>query len=608
MLLRCILSGLVVMLLAIGCAQESSQETSRQDATTTQASSTTQASPTTTTQASSTTQASPTTTTQARPTTTAAIQASRLLERARALIESAVEVCSAREVYPIGCAPAVWEACSAQQEETALGIADRYARYLCDAAVVAEAGELAFVLAYRYGEEFYPSAYSAYIRSGDWPGKFDEVPVFYLFGESLKYWKDYLWPLETETVTSEGLIITGDPIIWWLTVERGYGSAFAEFNPRLSGAEIALLRQLGAAISGLFRSWHLSGPDMSSFEPAVPVASRLVSPAEVARVCRDAMTAARLGDPMWRTGIQQCLVSAEACGKDDDAERSLRGECSEAALAADFESRWQMLPYVCLLAGKETYLLAADDPCRDAAEELCHHPHRRHQGFSPREQPDSPAEDFACGAGAAPILNNDRTTAGPDVWLRIDVLANDVVSRGDFDHSTLAIDEPPRRGTARVTPIPQGRPVIEYRASSFSHDGERDAFSYAICDESTRCYSAEVTVRFPECTITGTPGDDFLYGSSVYDGASGHDVICGLGGDDYISSYGGRDAIYGGPGDDDIDGGDGANIIFGGEGNDTIRGGAQVDTIYPGPGNDTIHKGIGDTVIGNTPDDTVTPY
>ena len=43
MLLKRVLPGLAVMLLAIGCAQESSQETSRQDASTTQASPTTQA-------------------------------------------------------------------------------------------------------------------------------------------------------------------------------------------------------------------------------------------------------------------------------------------------------------------------------------------------------------------------------------------------------------------------------------------------------------------------------------------------------------------------------------------------------------------------------------
>ena len=95
-MLKRVLPGLAVMLLAIGCAQESSQETSRQDASTTQASPTTQARlQETSRQDASTTQASPTTqaslTTQARPTTQAT--STTQVE----LIESAVDVCSAEE-------------------------------------------------------------------------------------------------------------------------------------------------------------------------------------------------------------------------------------------------------------------------------------------------------------------------------------------------------------------------------------------------------------------------------------------------------------------------------------------------------------------------------
>ncbi len=84
MLLKCILPGLAVMLLAVGCALESSQETSRQDAPTTQASPTTQARlQETSRQDASTTQASPTT----QATSTTQVE----------LIESAVDVCSAEE-------------------------------------------------------------------------------------------------------------------------------------------------------------------------------------------------------------------------------------------------------------------------------------------------------------------------------------------------------------------------------------------------------------------------------------------------------------------------------------------------------------------------------
>jgi len=91
--------GLAVALLAIGCAQESSQETSRQDTPTTQASSTTQArlqetsrQDASTTQASSTTQARLQETSRQDASTTQATSTTQ----AR-LIEPAVDVCSAEE-------------------------------------------------------------------------------------------------------------------------------------------------------------------------------------------------------------------------------------------------------------------------------------------------------------------------------------------------------------------------------------------------------------------------------------------------------------------------------------------------------------------------------
>ena len=85
MLLKRVLPGLAVMLLAVGCAQESSQATSRQGAPTTQASPTTQArSQEPSRQDASTTQASPTT-------------QARLIEPAQVLTESADDVCSAEE-------------------------------------------------------------------------------------------------------------------------------------------------------------------------------------------------------------------------------------------------------------------------------------------------------------------------------------------------------------------------------------------------------------------------------------------------------------------------------------------------------------------------------
>ena len=573
-------AGLAVVLLAVGCTQESS----RQDASTTQVK----------------------------------------------LVESAVDVCSAEEVYPIGCAPSIWSACFAQQEEAARGVV---ARYLCDSAVMAETGELAFALAYRYGREFYPSA--SISSDGRFRGD-GELPAFYLFHESLRYWLAYLSLSPASDGMHHGVIDFG-----WLRTQRGRFMPLGGFS-QVSDAELVQLKSLEEAIDGLYSpysayspskpNWHMNSPDMSSFETPSLTASSSVPPSEVIRACQDAMTAARLSDPIWRTDIQRCLTSAEACDKDRyRTEYALRQECSEAALAADFESRWQMLPHVCLAAGKVTDMDSLDDPCSEAAEELCHHPRRLYQGFSPREAPDNPAEDFTCAAAridplllfqqplpeerhTGPIANDDEIFGGLNSWIRIDVLANDADVEGDFDHFTLAIVESkrPRRGTARVIHIPQGLPVIEYRPISISA-GEHDTFSYVICDDLSvdfnRCVTAEVTVAYPDCTITGTPGNDSLVGTpgdDVICGMDGDDIINGQAGNDLIHAGRGADIIYSGTGDDTIFGGPGNDLIFGHRGHDTIFGGLGSDRLYGGEGGDTIYGGEEtDEIYGEAGNDTL---
>jgi Ca2+-binding RTX toxin-like protein len=57
------------------------------------------------------------------------------------------------------------------------------------------------------------------------------------------------------------------------------------------------------------------------------------------------------------------------------------------------------------------------------------------------------------------------------------------------------------------------------------------------------------------CTMVGTWGNDFLYGTN------GPDKICGL---------------------------PGADTVYGGKGNDFIDAGNGDDRIYPGPGRDTV--------------------
>ena len=79
----------------------------------------------------------------------------------------------------------------------------------------------------------------------------------------------------------------------------------------------------------------------------------------------------------------------------------------------------------------------------------------------------------------------------------------------------------------------------------------------------------------PQCTITGTTGDDRDDPDTPEDetlkGTEGDDVICALGGDDTIVGQGGNDIILGQGGDD---------RITGGLGNDTLNGGpGTADTV-----------------------------
>ena len=186
-----------------------------------------------------------------------------------------------------------------------------------------------------------------------------------------------------------------------------------------------------------------------------------------------------------------------------------------------------------------------------------------------------------------PIANDDEAFGGLEETLRIDVLANDIDIEGDFDLSTLTIDDRPRLGIAEVSYTAQGLPIIEYSPIT----GGEDTFSYYICDGLYRCDTAEVAVVFPDCTITGTRGSDNLVGTP------GDDVICGLDGDDFIDGKAGNDLIYAGFGEDVVSGRTGDDTIYGGPGNDLILGHRGDDTIYGGLSNDRLYGGGGNDII-----------
>ena len=137
-------------------------------------------------------------------------------------------------------------------------------------------------------------------------------------------------------------------------------------------------------------------------------------------------------------------------------------------------------------------------------------------------------------------------------------------------------------------------------------DGSTPAFDAPAPEADAAGKAGGVSVllnRVPECTITGTSGDDVLVGTR------GSDVICGLGGNDTIRGRGGGDIVLGGSGNDRLKGGSGLDVIDGGGGNDALGGGDGVDRLRGGSGTDTVKGNAGRDVVdgldGVTGNDTV---
>jgi Ca2+-binding RTX toxin-like protein len=102
--------------------------------------------------------------------------------------------------------------------------------------------------------------------------------------------------------------------------------------------------------------------------------------------------------------------------------------------------------------------------------------------------------------------------------------------------------------------------------------------------------------------ITGTAGDDIIYGSTkedVINGGAGRDQIQANEGDDIVnggdesSSYFDGDTIYGGSGNDILHGNAGSDLIYGDAGDDKIYGDSDHDRLFGGAGNDELDGGAG---------------
>ena len=100
-------------------------------------------------------------------------------------------------------------------------------------------------------------------------------------------------------------------------------------------------------------------------------------------------------------------------------------------------------------------------------------------------------------------------------------------------------------------------------------------------------------------TISGTDGDDVLYGTAsaeIIDAGSGNDYLSGAAGNDSLLGGADNDYLNGSTGDDTLDGGTGNDSLYGGAGNDTYiwttgMGNDIVNESNSASTNDTINFG-----------------
>ncbi|PIT38360.1 calcium-binding protein [Snodgrassella alvi] len=92
--------------------------------------------------------------------------------------------------------------------------------------------------------------------------------------------------------------------------------------------------------------------------------------------------------------------------------------------------------------------------------------------------------------------------------------------------------------------------------------------------------------QYDDLVLTGTAGEDFLYGRK------GNDILTGGSNTDMLMGGDGNDILDGGSNNDYLDGGNGDDILIGGTGNDMLSGGTGNDTYIFGAkhGMDSIYE------------------
>jgi uncharacterized repeat protein (TIGR01451 family) len=140
---------------------------------------------------------------------------------------------------------------------------------------------------------------------------------------------------------------------------------------------------------------------------------------------------------------------------------------------------------------------------------------------------------------------------------------------------------------ANVTVVVVPRGIGTIRNTATVRDDQKDPARQNNKASATTRVLGVPTCRGLTATISGTPGDDALFGTTD------PDVILALGGDDRIVSQAGRDLICAGTGGDYIGAGTAADRVFAGPGRDRLLGRGGPDLLRGSGGNDVLKGGPG---------------
>lgn len=328
-------------------------------------------------------------------------------------MEEAGEVCrTVRDLGESSCASAVWKACHIADQDLSNLEGSPSPRemdavgFLCDLAVIADAGELAGALTSRYGDEYFRSGWFKTVKTDEGNAS------FLLFQDLLSVELSALInPVDIGTDLVDPIIIwtPSNYVISRLRKSRGYDDMSGDTEKKLlalrssvryffqpyAGYGSAYYVDLHAVGTYEDQDWGAIGRSLWRQPPDLELNHEITE-----QNCVSARIAVRESRQGWERLLDRCRYLADTC--EEKADR-FSVSCSLAKGAAEFESMWQQLPEVCVQADERVENPANDeepagDACNQAALAIC-----EYHNVSPEDEwldQLISMRDFACAAAS----------------------------------------------------------------------------------------------------------------------------------------------------------------------------------------------------------------